>query len=355
MALAPLEVAHSDATQAMASPLSNARVLSVNQPKSLVTPALLPTEAYVAIDLDGLIVDSILDFNLYIPAGPGRFVLFRSTSLGFTIEHRNRLLENGVRTLYVKADEKGQYQKYLEQNIGAVLSNPEIAPKKKASMLYSVSRTVVQDALTEPRSSEIVPRTRRIATETVDYVLRNDRALVELASIMATDYYTYTHSINVCVFVTALANHAGVDRTDVHELAVGALLHDVGKSQVPKAILTKNGPLTNEEFAIMRQHVEWGAQLLRQHGRLSSLSMIPVLQHHEKLDASGYPYGLGARDIHLFGRISAIADVFDAMTTNRSYQQAMTAFEALQRMKLVLTGKFDQELLVKFIGMLRKG
>ena len=337
------------------APLPGARVLSVDQPKSLVTPALLPTQAFLPIDLDGLVIDSILDFNLYIPAGPGRFVLFRSTSLDFTVASRNRLLENGVRTLYIRADEKGQYQKYLEQNIGAVLGNPEIAPKKKASMLYSVSRTVVQDALAEPRSSEIVPRTRRIATETVDYVLRNDRALVELASIMSTDYYTYTHSINVCVFVTALANHAGVDRTDVHELAVGALLHDVGKSQVPKAILTKTGPLTDDEFAVIRQHVEWGGQLLREQGKLSSLAMVPVLQHHEKLDASGYPYGLGSRDIHLFGRIAAIADVFDAMTTNRSYQQAMTAFDALQRMKTALTSKFDQELLVKFIGMLRKG
>jgi len=341
----------------MASALSlpGAHVLSVNQPKSLVTPALLPTQAYLSIDLDGLVIDSVLDFNLYIPAGPGRFVLFRSTSLEFTVDHRNRLLENGVRTLYIKADENGQYQKYREQNIGAVLSNPEVAPKKKASMLYSVSRTVVQDALAEPRSSEIVPRTRRIATQTVDYVLRDGGALVELASIMTTDYYTYTHSINVCVFVTALANQAGVDREDVKELAIGALLHDVGKSQVPKALLTKNGPLTAEEIGVMRRHVEWGGQLLRQHGTLSSLSMIPVLQHHEKVDGSGYPYGLAAPDIHLFGRISAIADVFDAMTTNRSYQQASTAFDALQQMKTKLHAQFDQDLLVRFIGMLRKG
>jgi HD-GYP domain-containing protein (c-di-GMP phosphodiesterase class II) len=154
--------------------------------------------------------------------------------------------------------------------------------------------------------------------------------------------------------VTALANHAGVDRRDVTELAVGSLLHDVGKSQVPGELINKNSDLTTEEYELMKQHVPWGEQILGAHGTLTSTAMVAVSQHHEKLDGTGYPRNLASRDVHLFGRIAAIADTFDAMTTRRSYQPAMTAFDALDRMHTVLSSRYDQELLVSFIRMLRK-
>jgi putative nucleotidyltransferase with HDIG domain len=305
------------------------------------------------VDLDGLVLDTVLDFNLYLAAGPDHYVLFRSHHREFTARHRTRLLDNGVHTLFIRGDERGQYTRYLEQHLDTLLASPEVPTPKKANLLYKVSRSVVQEAFTEPRSQTIVPRTKRLATETVDFVLRSDRAVGQLARIMSTDYYTYTHSINVCVFVVSLAHHAGVSRADVADLAVGALLHDLGKSQIPKDLLTRDGPLSEAEMEVMRSHVLTGERLLASHGGLTPTAMVAVSQHHEKLDGSGYPRALAGDGVHLFGRITAIADVFDAMTTNRSYQRAMTAFDALSRMKTVLEDKFDQELLRKFIMMLR--
>jgi HD-GYP domain-containing protein (c-di-GMP phosphodiesterase class II) len=171
---------------------------------------------------------------------------------------------------------------------------------------------------------------------------------------MTTDYYTYTHSINVCVFGVALARHAGVSRDDIREFAVGALLHDLGKTQVPKELLTKRGPLTPDEMQAMREHVANGERLLAQHGGLSALAIVPVAQHHEKLDGSGYPRGLAGSDVHLFGRIAAIADVFDAMTSDRTYQRAFTAYGALKKMKEELAPHFDRMLLERFIRTLRQ-
>jgi HD-GYP domain-containing protein (c-di-GMP phosphodiesterase class II) len=308
---------------------------------------------YSPIDLDGLVVDSILDFNLYLPAGPGRFIFFRSPNLPFTIQHRNRLLDRDVRTVYIRADEREQYAKYLEQNIGAVLANPEIPTPKKATLLYSVSKNVIRETFEEPRAHAIMPRARRLATETVEFVLKSERAVVQLASVMATDYYTYTHSINVSVFAVALAHRLGVSRSDIAELATGSLLHDLGKSQIPKDLLTRVGPLSNEEMHTMRGHVSWGERLLTDHGGLSALAMLPVSLHHEKVDGTGYPRRVRAEDLHLFGRIAAIADCFDAMTTNRSYQEALSAYDALHRMKTILRDQYDQALLEKFIRMLR--
>jgi HD-GYP domain-containing protein (c-di-GMP phosphodiesterase class II) len=308
---------------------------------------------FVGVDLDGLVVDSILDFNLYLTAGSGQYVFFRSPKLPFTVHHRNRLLDHDVRTVYIRADEREQYAKYLEHNIGAVLSNPEVPTRKKATLLYTVTKQAVHEAFEAPRAQTIVPRTRRLASETVDFVLRSDRALVQLASVMATDYYTYTHSINVCVFAVALAHRIGVAREDIGELAAGALLHDLGKSLIPHELITRVGPLSDEEMEVMRNHVVLGEQLLAEHGGIGPLGMHAVSLHHEKLNGAGYPRGLSGDAIHTFGRVAAIADCFDAMTTNRSYQRALAPFDALQLMRAALRDQFDQALLEQFIRMLR--
>lgn len=311
------------------------------------------SETFVPVDLEGLLIDTVLDFNLFLPAGRGRLLFFRSPNLEFTTAHKNRLLENNVRTLYIRAQERSRYNQYLEQHLPAVLANPTLAPRQKADLLYTVSSSVVQDCLQDPRSDAIVPRTRRVAESTIDFVLRSERSVAHLASLMATDYYTYTHSINVGVFAVALAHKAGVSREDLGDLATGALLHDIGKTGVPQELITRQGPLSLEEMRVMQQHVVIGERLLAQHQRLSPYAMLVVKQHHEKIDGSGYPRALAHDQLHLFGRISAIVDSFDAMTTNRSYQRAMKPYDALLVMRGVLRNKYDQHLLDEFIRLLK--
>ena len=332
----------------MASP-----VITAIRPPLPGEPESQPTEAFIPIDLDGLVLDTVLDFNLFLPAGKGRLLFFRSPNLEFNVTHRTRLIDNNVRTVYIRAQERGRYQHYLEQHLPDVIASPDIPAKRKADLLYSVSSNVVQDCLNDPRSDAIVPRTKRLAESTIDFVLRSDRSVSQLGTLMATDYYTYTHSINVSVFAVALAHKAGVDRADLADFATGALLHDIGKSEVPKELLVKPGRLSDEEFQAIQQHVVHGERLLNNHRTLSAMAMLPVKQHHEKLDGSGYPRGLEKDQVHLFGRISAIADVFDAMTTNRSYQRAMKPFDALFLMRSKLRQKFDQELLETFIRLLK--
>jgi putative nucleotidyltransferase with HDIG domain len=327
-------------------------VITAVRPPVAGGPEAQPTEAFIPIDLDGLVVDTVLDFNLFLPAGRGRLLFFRSPNLEFNVAHRNRLLDNNVHTVYIRAQERGRYQQYLEHHLPAVIANPTIPSKRKADLLYSVSSNVVQDCLNDPRSDAIVPRTKRVAESTIDFVLKSDRSVAQLSSLMATDYYTYTHSINVSVFAVALAHKAGVAREDLPDFATGALLHDIGKTELPRELLTKAGPLTADEMRAMQEHVVIGERLLGQ-GRLPAMAMLPVKQHHEKIDGSGYPRGLEKDQVHLFGRIAAIADCFDAMTTNRSYQRAMKPYDALLLMRTSHRAKFDQTLLESFIRLLK--
>jgi HD-GYP domain-containing protein (c-di-GMP phosphodiesterase class II) len=328
-------------------------VITAVRPPLPGEPDAQPTEAFVPVDLDGLLLDTVLDFNLFLPAGRGRLLFFRSPNLEFNATHRTRLIENNVHTVYIRAQERGAYQQYLEQHLPTLLASPEMPAERKANLLYTVSANVVQDCLTDPRSGAIVDRTRRVAESTIDFVLRSDRSVAQLATLMAADYYTFTHSINVSVFGVALAHKAGVSREDLADFAVGAMLHDIGKSEIPKELLTSTGPLTPDQYRQMKEHVAIGERLLSGHRRLSPIAMLPVKQHHEKVDGSGYPRGLEKDQVHLFGRISAIADCFDAMTTNRSYQHAKAPYEALFVMRNKLRTKFDQDLLETFIRLLK--
>ncbi|RKX25438.1 MAG: hypothetical protein DRP47_09835, partial [Candidatus Zixiibacteriota bacterium] len=275
---------------------------------------------HIAILLDSLRVDSILDFDLYIKVNT-QFVLYRSADLPFTDRTRQSLLDNKVERLFVTNDNRDRYQHYIERNLPKILTDPSIQEEKKANILYETSTNLVKDVLANPTYGENIQRSKELVSSTVGYILQGREAFLNLMAISSFDYYTYTHSVNVCTFSVALAQQLGfTDENILHELGVGALLHDIGKSRVPGRILRKRGPLNNTEFEIMKKHPQWGADMLAETDIVSSSSYYPVLQHHERGDCKGYPNGLKLSEMHLYSQIVAISDTFDAMTTERVYQ-----------------------------------
>jgi HD-GYP domain-containing protein (c-di-GMP phosphodiesterase class II) len=305
------------------------------------------------IQLDSLVIDTVLDFDLHSKTVNQAFVLFRGRDQEFGSRHRDALLSHGIHTLYVSELDQRQYGRYIEQNIGRLAADPSVSPLKRAELLYSVSKGVLLDAFANPRSTDLVKRVDKVMPHMVDTVVQGKEALASMISIMSYDYYTFTHSINVSTFTVALANEAGVtNRQELYELGTGALLHDLGKSEIPKDILNKSGPLTAEEMEVMKTHVIRGEKLLLSKDGMTASRMLPVSLHHEKLSGRGYPRGLKAEQIHLHGRITAICDCFDAMTTHRPYAQGLNAYQAVQLMKGKLQDDFDQKLVSSFIVLL---
>ena len=305
------------------------------------------------IQLDSLVIDTVLEFELHSKTASEAFVLFRGRDQEFGSRHRERLLSHGIHTLYVSDEDQRQYGRYIEQNISRLAADPTVSLLKKAELLYSVSKGVLLESFANPRSTDLVKRVDKIMPHMVDVIVQGKEALASMISIMSYDYYTFTHSINVSTFTVALANEAGVtNRQELYELGTGALLHDIGKSEIPKDILSKAGPLTPEEMDVMKTHVIRGEKLLVSKDGMTASRMLPVSLHHEKLNGRGYPRALKADQIHLHGRITAICDCFDAMTTHRPYAQGMTAYQAVQLMKGKLRDDFDQELLSSFIVLL---
>jgi putative nucleotidyltransferase with HDIG domain len=306
---------------------------------------------FMPIYLECLRVDSVLDFDLYINVN-NQLVLYRSGNLAFTDRTLGKLLDNRVERLYVAFENRKNYQQYIEKNLDKILADPKITDDKKAGILYDTSTNLVKDVLNNPTLGENIQRSKDLVTQTVDYILQGREAFLNLLKITSFDYYTYTHSVNVCTFSIALAQQLGFsDEAFLHELGIGSLLHDVGKSRISDRILNKRGSLTQIEFEIMKKHPKWGVEILEESDMIETASHFPVLQHHERGDRRGYPQGLSLDDMHVYSKIVAIADSFDAMTTDRVYQRAMDSFPALKVM-FSLKGAYDEQILRAFVELI---
>src|SRR5262249_4809572 len=152
----------------------------------------------------------------------------------FGEHHRKRLAENQIHTLYIGQNDQQSYGSYVEENLDNLTRDPAVPSEKKAAFIYSVSLGILQDAFENPRAGDIVPRIEELTVNTVEYILKGNDSVQNLIKIMSTDYYTFTHSMNVCVFTIALASNLGVKpQHELNDLATGALLHDIGKSEIP--------------------------------------------------------------------------------------------------------------------------
>ncbi|WP_264740737.1 HD-GYP domain-containing protein [Cytobacillus firmus] len=179
--------------------------------------------------------------------------------------------------------------------------------------------------------------------------IRGNRELLTILSDVYTyDHYIFTHSLNVTLYSLAIGMKLQLLPKELEILGLGAILHDVGKMKVPSDILLKPGKLTAEEFESIKKHPEDGFNILRKVETIPLLVAHCAFQHHERLNGSGYPRGLEGDEIHDFGKIIAIADVFDAVTSNRIYRQAMLPHEGLEILYAGAEKLFDKRLIEVF-------
>jgi len=171
-----------------------------------------------------------------------------------------------------------------------------------------------------------------VVSQMVGSVFRNKEALLSLGRIRRMDQYTFEHSVNVSVLLIAFAKELGLDREEIQEIGTGALLHDVGKIKIPDAILNKPGRLTEDEFRIMRKHVEYSLDVLSATPGISDTALKVAAEHHERYDGRGYPAGLKGETISRCGQMAAIVDVYDALCADRVYHEGQRPTVVLKRL-----------------------
>jgi putative nucleotidyltransferase with HDIG domain len=185
-----------------------------------------------------------------------------------------------------------------------------------------------------------------------DAVTQNRTALMALTAMRNYDNYTFTHMVNVSILTMAQARAVGIDGKLLREFGMSALMHDIGKVRTPKEILNKPDKLTDDEFVIMRRHVVDGAEILRRTPEMPILAPVVAFEHHLRLDGSGYPFTVKRPSLNLGSMLCAIADVYDAMRSQRAYQQAYPSDRIVAVLKKNEGAQMDQHLVRRFVQLL---
>lgn len=221
---------------------------------------------------------------------------------------------------------------------------------QRAAQICARAGRVLQSMFSDVRLGRPIQKdsAERLVRDMHSSIQRNPHALISLARIKTADNYTYLHSMAVCALMMALAQRMQMSEEDVRLAGLSGLLHDVGKCRIPLRILNKPGALTPEEWRIMQNHSELGAQLLRPLN-MPDLVLEVCLHHHEKLDGSGYPSGLKGEQIHLLTRMAAICDIYDAVTSDRPYKKGWPPAQALQRMTQWCGNHLDRAVFEQFV------
>jgi putative nucleotidyltransferase with HDIG domain len=235
-----------------------------------------------------------------------------------------------------------------EEGAQRVLLDHEI---ERARQLNKEAGKIVRGLLNDTRLGRQInlEQIDPLVESLVDSIFRNQDALLPLLRLKEHDDYTFQHSVSVCALSIAFARGLKLDRKTIKQIGIGGLLHDVGKAKVPDEILNKPAKLTEAEFSRMRSHVVQSILTLQNTPGISQIALDVAAQHHERFDGTGYPNGLKSEEISLFGRMGAIIDVYDAITSNRVYHKGMTPTAALGRMLEWSGHHFDPQLTRAFI------
>ena len=244
--------------------------------------------------------------------------------------------------------------KLMPSGFNEFITDSTVTPQRKAGHLYQVCLYVMENILKNPTAGNII-QFKEGVSDIVDLLLADKETATHLFHITSRDHYTYTHSINVGVMSILLTKALFGETTphDMKELSLAYFLHDIGKANIPDELLLSANIYDDSERAIMEKHTLDGYNILKDVGLLSIESKLVLSQHHERDDGSGYPNGLMSDDIHIYSRICAVADVFDAMTSRRLYKPSHSLYDALLLMKFDMGLRLNAEVFSAFIHLFK--
>lgn len=308
---------------------------------------------FFSVDKHIITEGATIDFKLYQPneTKTAMSVFLQSDTV---VDGNAKVKLREVEMLYVSAEEQERYHAYMHQHIQTIARSSEIPTERKAAIIYERATEVIDQMFKNPESLENIKNTQPVVDSFIDIILHDLGAVESLMKITAHDYYTHTHSINVSIYTLSLGSFLGINGKDLEILGMAAVLHDLGKSKVDYAIINKNGKLTEEEFDQMKGHPAIGHAIALELGITDLRILSGIRHHHEKMRGGGYPDNLKGDEISQFARIIGVCDVFDALSTKRSYKDPMSSFEALKLMKETMREHLDMDMVTALIKMLHK-
>ncbi|MBR6486755.1 MAG: HD-GYP domain-containing protein [Lachnospiraceae bacterium] len=285
----------------------------------------------------------------------GRELIVKGSVLDdFQIEY---LREHGVGGIYIRFGEPDEEElSELERNLPIytreLIQKSRVEDRSKVRLDQEVCKRVgegIQFLFHNTDSESFLETTNNISGELVNAITGNKAVAIDINLIKVSDEYTFKHSIDVATMAMVIGQNYGLDRDELRELGIAGLLHDLGKSKIPIEVLNKPGKLDDDEFELMKQHSLFGFKILKEKNQFNENILKGVLQHHEKISGKGYPLGTTDEGIHKYAKIIAVADVYDALVTERPYKKAFQKREAVE-MILAMTQDLDMQAMLSFLN-----
>jgi HD-GYP domain-containing protein (c-di-GMP phosphodiesterase class II) len=304
----------------------------------------------VPVSVEALRTASKLDFDLYWQRRPDAApTLYRAGHVPILPADLQSLRERGIRTLYTPVATANRYRDHLRER---VLGNEALPASDRFAILQEAARSAFDQALGTRNLDALAETSAELGGGLVDLVSGTRVLLSDLMGVLLHDYSTFTHSANTATYALMVAKGMGIsDPQDLRDIATGALLHDVGKEMVPDDILSTPHRLCEDEQNLVRMHPQFGFEMLCQRTDLGWNTLMMIYQHHERWDGGGYPMGLVGREIHEWGRLCAVVDVFDDLLSDRPYRARSSVAEALKYLDHQGGRGFDEEIVRCLISL----
>lgn len=280
----------------------------------------------------------------------GRILIARKTVLDhFLIDSLRKM---GVPGVYIREGEEDPDEDIeVAPETLETIAKLKVADRAKVKLSDSVKQRVsqgIQFLYSDTSSSDFANTANNITYSLMQAISENDAVAMNIDALKVSDEYTFKHSVDVATMAMIIARKSGLPNKDVYQIGVAGLLHDVGKSHIPNEILNKAGKLTEEEFTVMKNHTIYGYNILKEKSEISNEIIAGVLQHHEKINGRGYPLKLADKQITPYARVLSVADIYDALVTERPYKKGFSAHDALE-MIMAMTDELDVDFMRSFI------
>jgi len=327
---------------------------------------------YVSIKPESLVEGSIINFDCYIKRFDDFVIIIERGTL-ITAELSHKVKQNDK--VYIEFKESEAFKNYkkiygldteitvvealklenvlsevnsLEEKLTGVFGNLKVI-----EMVYKTTALLMEAIFNDRNEKLPVEAIQKCAKYMVNSITCDEDSIMpSLLHLMPDEYSTHHHSTNVAMFSTILGKTTGIPSGDLIHLTCAALMHDIGKVRIDEKILLKSSSLDEDEYEQVKTHSEAGYEILKTNGVTNPKVLDAVLHHHEKLDGKGYPSGLRGKRIPKFARIIGMCDVFDALTTRRTYRINYSSYEALLLMKQEMADQFDVHYSDTFIRLL---
>jgi putative nucleotidyltransferase with HDIG domain len=263
------------------------------------------------------------------------------------------LLKLGIMSVYIQEgeEEPAEVEKKISSIAQIRINKLRTEDRSKVTLSDSVRKRVaegIQFVYNNTETPALAETADNIASELLSTIASNDAIAIDISALKTSDEYTFKHSVDVATISMIIAKQRGLSQKEIREIGVAGLLHDVGKTKIPVEILNKPGRLDDDEFSIMRQHSVYGYQILNEKKNFSPEILLGVLQHHEKINGGGYPMGMQADKICPYAKILTVADIYDALVTERPYKAAFSQREAIE-MIMSMTSELDMPSMKSFL------